>query len=95
MACIQSVEKYSRVRAAYLTHNDAVRPVAKSGLEQIRETDLALVCIELGVGADDVGFFNIRFRDIFIDQDSIAVRDQRRQHIGESRLAGAGSTGDQ
>lgn len=37
MACIQSVEKYSRFRAAYLTHNDPVRSVAKGGLEQIRK----------------------------------------------------------
>ena len=56
MACIHSVEKYSHFRAAYLTHNDPVRSVAKGGLEQIRETDLAIVCIELGLGADDVGF---------------------------------------
>ena len=85
MACIQGIEEDARFRAANLAHNDPVRSVAKGSLEQVREADLALVSIELGLGGDDVRLLNIEFGDIFKDQNTVAIRDETRTaHWSES-----------
>ena len=95
MACIQGIEEDSRLWAANLPYNDPVWPVAKGSLEQVGETDLTLMGIELGLGGDDMRLLNIEFGDVFKDQNSVTVRDKRGQHIGQSGLTGAGSAGNQ
>ncbi len=62
-ACVQSIEKDARLRAAYFSYNNPVRSVAKSSLKQVGETDLALMGIELGFGGNDVRLFYIEFGD--------------------------------
>jgi hypothetical protein len=50
MTCIQSIEEDPRFRASNLSDDDSVRSVPERGLEQIRESNLALMSIELGLG---------------------------------------------
>jgi hypothetical protein len=56
MARIQGIEEGACLWSANFTDNDPVRPVAKRSFEQVGETDLALVSIELGLGRDNVRF---------------------------------------
>jgi hypothetical protein len=80
MACIQSIEKDARLRAAYFSYNDPVRSVAKGSLKQVSETDLALMGIELGFGRDDLRLFYIQFGDIFEDLNIASIVSIRHEH---------------
>ena len=72
MACVQGIEKDTRFGSPNLADDDPVRPMAKRSLEQVGESDLALVRIELGLGGDDVRLPYIKFGHIFEDQNAVA-----------------------
>ena len=95
MSCIERVEEDSRFRPANLSYNDPVRPVAKCSLQQIAESDLALVSVKLGLGGDDVRLPYIEFGHIFKNQDAVAVGNKPGEDIGQSRFSGPGSARDQ
>jgi len=74
MACIQGIKEDARLGAANLTDDDAIRPMAKSRFKQIREVDLALMSIELGLSGDDMRFPYMELSYIFENKDAIARR---------------------
>jgi hypothetical protein len=87
MACVQGIEEDTRFSATDLAHDDPVRPMPKSCLQQVGEADLAIVRIELSLGGDDVRLPYMEFGYIFQDQDAITVRDKTGEHISECGLS--------
>src|ERR1700679_3227525 len=74
MSGVECVEEDARLRSANLPYNNPVGPVAQCGFQQVCESDLALVGIELGLGGDDVPLPYVEFGDVFEDEDAVAVR---------------------
>ena len=86
MAGIERVKEDTRFRSTYLPYNNPVRPVPQRGFEQVCESDLTLVRIELGFGGDDMQLANMDLGDIFEDQNALAFRDKAGQHVSERGL---------
>ncbi len=93
MAGVERVEEDARLRATNFAHDDPARPVAQRGLQQVAESDLALVGIELGLGGDDMRLLYIEFGHVFEDEDAVAVGDESGDDVGERRFSGPGSPG--
>jgi len=94
MAGIECVKKDARLRAANLAQNDTVWSMAQCRFQQVTESDLALVCIELDLGRDNVRLPYVEFSHVFKDEDSIAVRNRASDDIGECCLTDSGPARD-
>ncbi len=92
MTCVQSIQEDACLWAANLAHYNPVRSVAERRFQQVAESDLALVGVELGLGGDDVWLPYVKFGDVFEDEDAVAVGDETRDNIGQRRLTRARPT---
>ena len=107
LACIVEIEpswpvfiacSMSRLsRAAHLADDDAVGPHAQRVPHQVADRDLAsaLDVRRPRLQPHDVLLLQLQLDRILDRDDALVAGDERRQHVEQRRLAGAGTAGDE
>src|SRR5579859_3787171 len=96
MTCVEGLKQVEGFSPANLPDNDAVGPVAKRGFEQVPNGDCReSVLLSSGLKANKIGFADLDFGSVLDQDDAFFARDESREDIQESSLAGAGSAANE
>ena len=97
VAGVHGLQHVEGFLAAHLAHHDAVGTHTQAVDDQLPLPHRALA-FDVGRArfqADDVLLLELQFGGVFDGDDAVGVGNVSREHIQQSRLAGAGSAGDQ
>src|SRR5262245_31857336 len=96
MTHVQRLEEIKRLASPDLSHNDAIRPVTESGLNEIPNGDCQSgVLGTASLETNQVALANMNLSCILDDHDALLVRDEVTKDIEQSRFARARTAGDE
>ena len=88
VARVEELKQVERFSSANFTEDDAVRPVAKRCLQQVSDRDRRKIRLRLAsLETDEVWLFELDFRRVFDEENSVVIRNELSQGIQERRLS--------